>query len=189
MDFKDMTVNDLVSYVNSKLEIGLSLIKIAEELGVNESSIRKKLTKQGYKRVGKSFVLQERGQHVVHKNKSSNEVDKTSDDTEVIRDVGIDVVKKEDNILPIVYKEKFIRLMDEYEVLIKIIEQYKSTNVVQTGDIVVQLPNEDNKSYKTSLRINKVVLDQFKEFCEKHKEFSQKDLLSMALVEYMRNHG
>ena len=68
------------------------------------------------------------------------------------------------------------------------IEEYKKTNVIHTCGIVVQLPSEENGDYKTSVRVNKKVMDQFREFCESHKEFTQKELLSMALLEYIEKY-
>lgn len=52
-----MEVQDLLEYVNYELENGSNLTKIAKGLGKNESTIRKKLNKAGYKRVGNKFVL------------------------------------------------------------------------------------------------------------------------------------
>lgn len=52
-----MEVQDLLEYVNSELANGSNLTKFAKGLGKNESTIRKKLNKAGYKRVGNKFVL------------------------------------------------------------------------------------------------------------------------------------
>ncbi|PPK44167.1 hypothetical protein [Clostridium algidicarnis] len=48
---------ELLKLVNSELEKNKSLTSIAKVLGVNESTIRKKLNKLGYKRIGNQFVL------------------------------------------------------------------------------------------------------------------------------------
>lgn len=177
MDFKELTIEELLHFVNSRLENGLSLVNIAKELNVNESSIRKKLNNNGYKREGKKFVLQDVGRSVTYKD--IPKVDKCDQ---------ISVVQKGGDVGQVENKENFITLMNNFDIIMEMVERYKNNNVVHTGGIVVQLPFEENKTYKTSLRINKTVLDQFKEFCNEHKEFSQKDLLSMALVEYMNNH-
>lgn len=52
-----MEILELLKLVNSELEKDKSLTSIAKDLGVNESTIRKKLNKLGYKRVGNQFVL------------------------------------------------------------------------------------------------------------------------------------
>lgn len=177
MNFKDLDINELLSLVNHYLEDGLSLIKISQILGVNESSIRKKLNKAGYKRVGNKFVLQSGGHAVL--NKENTEV-------EVVRD--IDVLHKEDSVVPNELKENLKNLMSNYNVLMEMIESYKNNGVVQGGDIVVQLPKERNTLFKTSVRLNDVVYEEFKEFCSKHKTFTQKELHSMALLEYIKKY-
>lgn len=51
-----MEILELLELVNTKLATGASLVAIAKEIGVNESTIRKKLNKNGYKREGNKFV-------------------------------------------------------------------------------------------------------------------------------------
>lgn len=54
-----MEFEELLKLVNKQLEEGKSLISIAKELGLNESSIRKRLNRKGYKRKGNKFVPKE----------------------------------------------------------------------------------------------------------------------------------
>ena len=50
--------------------------------------------------------------------------------------------------------------------------------------IEIKLPVEE-EDYKTSIKVNKVVMEEFREFCKVNKDFTAKDLVSMAIVEYM----
>ena len=43
-------------------------------------------------------------------------------------------------------------------------------------------------NYRTTIRINNVVWENFKEFCVQNKMFTQRDLLSMALTEYVNKY-
>ncbi|WP_303007071.1 hypothetical protein [Romboutsia ilealis] len=79
-------------------------------------------------------------------------------------------------------------LIDNYDVLMEMVEQFKKTNVLPRKKILMNLPHEEDKSYKISMRVNKTVMDQFKVFCSNNKNFTQKELLSMALVEYMEKY-
>lgn len=54
--------------------------------------------------------------------------------------------------------------------------------VVQQG-IKIELPKSE--STKTSIRVNKVIWEQFGHFAELHSEFVKGDLLAQALKEYM----
>lgn len=56
-ELKKYNIEDIALYINEKLiELG-SLKAIADILEVNESTIRKKLNSNGYKRINNQFVL------------------------------------------------------------------------------------------------------------------------------------
>lgn len=78
-------------------------------------------------------------------------------------------------------------IINNYSVLMEIIKAYKSKGNIDLTDksIVIELPHEDDKLFKATYRVNKVIHEQFKEFCSKHKEFTTKDLLSQAMKEFM----
>ena len=189
MRYEEMEVKELLIFVNDRLE-EMSLTKIGELLGVNESSIRKKLNKNGYKRVGKRFISENEsgGQVVGHiVGQEPKQVKSTEETKEISTNSNSDIVVVQEggNVGQFKDIEKLNTLTNNYDILIEMIEEYKKSHVVHMGGIVVQLPYEDSKDYKTSVRINKTVMEQFRAFCEEHKQFTQKELLSMALVEYM----
>lgn len=84
-------------------------------------------------------------------------------------------------------KSKLQDLIDNYNILSKIIEMFKANQEInlKNNNIVIELPQEENKSFKVSYRVNQAIHNEFKEFCKEHKEFTSKDLLSMALKEFM----
>lgn len=83
-------------------------------------------------------------------------------------------------------------LINNYDVLLEMIEVYKTKVTgdapVDTKFITIELPFEEEKDYRKTYRVNKVIAKQFEEFCNEHKEFTVKDLISMALKEYMRKY-
>lgn len=81
-------------------------------------------------------------------------------------------------------------IIGNYDILMEMIDIFKKNKSVNCKDnsIVIELPFEDDKMFKATYRVNKVIHEQFKEFCKQHKEFTVKDLISMALKEYMDNH-
>ena len=58
-ELKKYKIEDIVAYINQEFEKNKSLISISEELQVNESTIRKKLNSNGYKRIDNKFVLKD----------------------------------------------------------------------------------------------------------------------------------
>lgn len=110
---------------------------------------------------------------------------------------SIQIIQKVDTVHPMspiaesVDITQFKELMSNYGVLAEMIEQFKRSKTIDSKDnsIVIELPIERNKQFKFSYRVNDVIHEQFKEFCQEHKEFTSKDLVSMALKEYMDNHS
>ena len=83
---------------------------------------------------------------------------------------------------------------DNFDILVEMIERYKANNLKtpilnNKQDIIIELPVEKRKDFKTSIRVNDIVWEQFKEFCKKNRNYTQKDIVSMALVEYMKNYS
>lgn len=160
-----------------------------EDYNLSDSKIISILNDLGYIKYKNQFVEQDmeqvskrrKGQDVGHTVVQTLESSK-SQDNKVI------VVQGDGNVIQGQNKLNLLELMDNHNILMEMIEIYKKTKVVHGCGIVVQLPSEDDKLYKTSIRINKVVYEEFKKFCEDHREFSQKELISMALVEYMERY-
>lgn len=78
-------------------------------------------------------------------------------------------------------------VISNYSIIMQMVEMFKQSNKINTNNknIVIELPIEDDKAFKASYRVNKTVNEQFKEFCQEHKEFTAKDLLSQAMKEFM----
>jgi len=58
-DLKKCNIEDIVGYINEKLIEYGSLKKLADNLSINESTIRKYVKSKGYERVENQFVLSE----------------------------------------------------------------------------------------------------------------------------------
>lgn len=77
--------------------------------------------------------------------------------------------------------------ISNYKIIMQMVSMFKENKQIANDNksIIIELPYEDDKTFKASYRVNKTINNQFKEFCKQHKEFTAKDLLSMALKEYM----
>ena len=71
------------------------------------------------------------------------------------------------------------------------VNMFKQNNQLDTEhkNITIELPFEEDKTFKASYRVNKIINEQFKQFCKEHNEFTAKDLLSQALKEFMNKYG
>lgn len=86
--------------------------------------------------------------------------------------------------------EQLQDIINNYSVLMEIINRYKNNAGIDLKDksIVIELPHEEDKLFKATYRVNKAIHEQFKVFCNEHKEFTTKDLLSQAMKDYMDKH-
>ncbi|MDR3598502.1 hypothetical protein [Clostridium sp.] len=76
-------------------------------------------------------------------------------------------------------------------IIMQMVDMFKQNNKLDTDNIniVIELPFENDKTFKASYRVNKTINEQFKQFCKEHSEFTAKDLLSQALKEFMNKYS
>ena len=101
-----------------------------------------------------------------------------------------DIIKNQD-------LENLKELINNYDILLEMIKHYKLKLAGQDveGDapannkfITIELPFEEEKDFRKTYRVNKIIAKQFEEFCNEHKEYKVKDLLSQALKEFMQKY-
>ena len=160
-----MEVQDLLEYVNSELANGSNLTKFAKGLGKNESTIRKKLNKAGYKRVGNKFVLnvdttrsttryeENKLGHMPHNNIYSMKA-------------NIDI-------------EKLRLLVENIDNLLRLIPNTTSS--------ITSISINTEKTKVTSLRINEDIYNLIKERAVRDK-CSISDIVNKSLMDYLNNY-
>lgn len=149
---------------------GLGINKIASMLKIKKNIIKNIIDKTGVQ-----SDIQNAGQDV------PQEVIQN----EVIEEIAITKAPE----VKLTKQQKYIN--SNFDVLMEMIETYKvNKNIVTTDktEIIVELPVDESKEFKTSIRVNKVIWEQFKEFCKSNKNYTQKDLVSMAMLEYMQKY-
>lgn len=195
MDYKSMKLDDLAKYINLQLEKGRNFTEVAaEDFSCNESTLRKRLTgKKLYKRIGNKYVRQ--CQTVDDESKNLDEINNVRQSvrqdvaegnmTQIISETMSQSVSpsKSDN-------EKFLGLISNYELIMKMIDDYKNTknNFNRSNGLVVELPAEKKKDFRITLRLNDVIYEEFKEFADKNKQFTVKELVSQALKEFIEKY-
>lgn len=186
-DLKNNDITYIVEYINNKLNDNKSLTKVAIELGVSESSIRKYLTKRGYKRINNEYIfIGDNGMTNVVNNKSQSNND-------TIFNMTIEDDNSNDIVIDNKFKNNIISLAKDYDKIQDVLNWFDKkddTNVniievVQDG-IKIDLPSKD--AIRTTVRLNKDAWNLFDEFCGKYREFNKSDLMSMALLEYIKKY-
>lgn len=169
-----------IDEINKMLDQGKSVKDIRFTLNVAEKSFQKQIKKLGYKYNQKNKRYEKiEAQSITPKNKDYHSNTGVINQTDIAADIDIkkvaDLVKNYDMIKELLtwFKNK------EYEN--DIIE------VIQDNRIEIDIDTDETK--RTTILVNKKIYDEFNEFCQKHKEYDKKDLISMALKEYIQNYN
>lgn len=77
-------------------------------------------------------------------------------------------------------------MINNYPIIMEMVNRFKSNqkNILK-DEIIIELPFDNDKQISKSFRINGVIAKEWEQFCQDYKEFTVKDLVSMALKEYM----
>lgn len=192
-------INEIALYMNAELSKGRTQKDIEiNDFKVNERVIEKKLKRKGYKKINNQYILDDNSNTKVT-TKEPKVISSHQEDKDKKYDNDITVVTKGeyDNNNTIVINDKniknnLIELARNYDKILRIIEAYDKNNDAQYDaqydGIVIELPMETKSDFRTTVRVNNVIWEQFNIFAVEHKEFTKRDLLSMALSEYMRKH-
>lgn len=181
-------IEEVISYLNAELSKGRTQKDIEiNDFKVNERVIAKRLTSRGYKRIDNQYIKYDKSTTPVIK-PNKNEYDNST--TVVIEDKKREYDNS--NTLVINQREiqnKLIGLAKNYDKIIEMIQQYDQKYDAQydknQDGIYIELPVETKTDFRATVRVNNVIWEQFGEFANNHKEFTKRDLLSMALKLYM----
>ena len=88
---------------------------------------------------------------------------------------------------------KMAGLIDSYDDIKQVLDWFKSREydnsiieVIPNNKIEINIDTEESK--RTTILVNSQIYNEFNQFCNRHKEFDKKDLISMALKEYMQKY-
>ena len=158
-------INEVVEYLNNELSNGRTQKEIEiNDFKVNERVIAKRLTSRGYKKIDNQYIKYDNSNTLVINQKE-------------IQNKLIGLAQNYDKIL---------KVIQEYDK--KYDSKYDAQYDKEYAGIVVELPIETKADFRATIRVNNVIWDNFSNFVNNHKEFTKRDLISMALKEYMENH-
>lgn len=173
-----------INYINELLK-SMTVKEVRSELGVSEKLFQKEIKRLGYK-----YNQKTKQYDPIDYKDNIKVIDCKSSDyesnTKIIHDKDY---KSNTNVID-QSKEldvnKVADLVEEYDTLKNIIKWFKDKeNTIDR--IVIDLPDAADK--RTTILINEIIYNQFNQFCNNHKEYSKKDLMAMALLEYIRKYN
>lgn len=180
MRLNELSVEEIVEYINSQLELGRSMKDIEiNDFKINDRVMVKRLNRKGYKRVENRFIdnitkdIQMDRKEILINKKSENLNKK------------IDVIQwYNKDINP----DKILELVELLEPIKNLIEDYeRNKNIIEVENIELK-PKAITKVKQKLFKIDVDVLEKWEEFVINHKEFKVQQLISMALEEFIEKY-
>lgn len=180
-----------INYINKLLEEGKTVKEIRTILEVGEKSFQRQIKQLGYKYNQKmkryepiTEVLETSLNN--NSNKEIKELTKAND-----KDMIFDIPKE--IIEPEAFKNNIISLAINYEKIKKMLDDYEHIFSIQNNDIVevqtgIKIDDPGDEVERTTVRVGKNILKKWNEFCDRNKQFSKKDLLGQAMLEFINKY-
>ena len=175
-----MIIIDKVNYILQLQSEGKTRHEIKDIVGYKLlDSMTKYMKKHCYKVENNIYVLRDDNCHQeantkIEPNLHNDDNSMTLGNTFNIKQDMIDIIEHKNEIFDMLewFKNRDDNSMTEViEVIIKVIK--------------IDLP--DSETTRTTIRINKVIWDEFDLFCNENKEFNKQDLMAQALKNFMKN--
>lgn len=196
--FNKMDVLKQLEYINAELEKGGSLRGISGQIGLSKTTIRDRFEKTGYKfnaeqkqyvKVDNMGVLQFKHDDMLESKHSLNIIKDTDNSTPKLESTDTTQIKHAHNIKTAFNKDDVKALQDlisiKDDLMQLLISSKDSRTIIDVPEITIDSLRLSGNIKTRSFNIYESVIDEFIKFCENNKAFTQKDLLSMAIVEYI----
>lgn len=167
-----------INYINSLLQEGKTVKEVREELGLSEKKFQKEIRELGYKYNQKEKCYMKVYEPIIE----VLNIEPIKDITTTTNRTTASTTLSTTQTTTIDY------LTDNIDILKQLLESYKKNTESNNRDIIINLINDKHLDPKPkSIRINEFVWRDWQEYT-KDLTFSKSDLISQALVEFMKNH-
>lgn len=176
-----MDINEKINFINKELNQGRSLKGIAQQLEIGYSTIKSKLKDAGYNKVDGIYVLMD---SIKVQEKTVPAFPTAVQYRTIHSNANVIQEPNEENVEQLTIEQADELTKDILQRLAALEERVFHNNTMNNS-IVVNLP--DNIEKMMSSRINEKIYTRWQEFC-KNQKYLAKDLLSMAILEYMEKY-
>ena len=172
-----------INYINALLQEGKSVKDVRETLGVSEKKFQKEIKALGYK-----YNQKERCYISAYK-PITEVLDKEPTKDIIVTTKPTTKEATSMTTLTTTQSTTINYLADNLDVLKQLLENYKKSTPNDDKGIYINLVSDKHLNPKPkSLRINEFVWREWQEFT-KDLTFSKSDLISQALLEFIKNHS
>ena len=170
MNLKDMSIDELVKYINNELDKNRTMKDIEiNDFKVNERVISKRLIRRGYKKINNKYILAavDNDTKVIQKNK-------------IVSKVNEDRINLDINAL-----SELIDLKDDIK---KVIQEYNRSKDIINIEPIELKPRAVTEVKQKLFKVDSSILEQWESFIKRHKEFKVQSLISLALEEFLNKY-
>lgn len=171
-----------VNYILELQSEGKTRHEIKDILGYKHlDSMTKYMRNRGYKVENDRYILKDDTCHQVENVRIST-VLKTDDNSMTVDNTN--------NI-----KQDMIEIIEHKEDIFDMLKWFKNrddnsmTEVIEVINEGIKIDLPDSETTRTTIRINKIIWDEFDLFCGENKEFNKQDLMAQALKNFMKNNN
>jgi len=181
--FDKMIITEQLLHINSKLETGITLRKICDDIGIARSTLSERFkTKIGYKfdKPEKQFI-------------SDPEYKKNINILPTVKPaVSRPEYKKNTNVVESkVNQNKVLDILEKYDNITEMLNWYnneKNAAAVDVSELRIDRDKLQGAIKVTTVRLYGDIWEGFRDFMDNNKEFKSMDMISMALLEYMNKY-
>lgn len=183
-----LNIDEQIEFLNKKLNKGSTVQEIRSSIGIGEKALQKIIKSNGYK------YNQQLKQYIKNDTKV---IQNYQEEITSTLESNLETENNKDNtlVIPNNYKNDLIELLDAKNKIFEMLKEYEKGYYKSDTPVIEVIQNDGIKINKfegnitqTSFKLHNEALEQWKEFCINHKEFSKQDLLSMALIEYIEKY-
>lgn len=180
MNLDNLSVNEIVNYINRELKSGRSMKDIEiNDFKVNDRVIVKRLNRKGYKRVGNEFL-----KNITKDIQKDNDIHLNSSEDINLSEKNKFIQKYNEGINEL----KLLELIELLEPIKSLIYDYeRNKNIIEVNSVELKPRAVINVKQKL-FKIDIDVLEQWEEFVLNHKEFKVQQLISLALEEFIEKY-
>lgn len=175
-----MIIIDKVNYILQLQSEGKTRHEIKDIVGYKLlDSMTKYMRKHGYKVENNIYVLKDDSCHQEESVRISTVIQ--SDDNYMTRSDALNI--KQDMIEIIEHKDEIFDMLEWF----KKRDDKGMTEVIEVINEGIKIDLPESETTRTTIRINKVIWEDFDVFCNENKEFNKQDLMAQALKDFMKN--
>ena len=177
-----------INYINNLLQEGKSVKDIRIILGIGEKLFQKQIKQLGYRYNQKIKQYEPFTGAGVSPIAKENSIVSNKNDKSMIFDIQIEGLDKE------TFKNNIIDLAANYERIKNLLDDYEHTNSIHVQSEIlevntgIKIDNPEGEVERTTVRISKDILNKWNKFCDENKQFSKKDLLGQAMIEFIQKY-